>query len=164
MNKVLLVGRIARVNAPVQGATNIRCNFTIAVDNARKAEKSSATFLPCVAWNETANFIGKYVPVGTLVSIVGRIEQRSYLSSKTNQQVSAINIVVENIDILQRKRSDNEELNISKSTTVSMSQLFPENGEPTNMESSDQNTSAPQFDTDDEHDWLDEIEANDKGE
>lgn len=161
MNKVLLVGNIARVNAPVQGPTNIRCNFTIAVNNPRRGDKSSTSFIPCVAWNETANFIGNHITVGTMVSIVGRIDQRSYLSSKTNQQVSVINVVVESINIL-RKKNDEVNTNAIKSSTVSMNELFPEQGVATNMENSDQKTTVPSFDDNEEHDWLDEIENNEK--
>ena len=63
MNKVVLVGRLARDPElrTTQSGTNV-VSFTVACDRrfARQGEERQADFINCVAWNKTAEFISRY--------------------------------------------------------------------------------------------------------
>lgn len=56
------------------------CSVTVAVDNPGK--DSGASFIPCVAWEKTAEFIEKYFSKGSLLALEGRLQTRSYETSK----------------------------------------------------------------------------------
>ena len=77
LNKAILNGRLTK--APELKQTNSGksvCGFTIAVDRSRDREKTD--FVPIVAWGKTAEFVNQWFGKGDLITIVGRIEVRSY--------------------------------------------------------------------------------------
>ena len=77
LNKAILNGRLTK--APELKQTNSGknvCSFTIAVDRSRDREKTD--FVPIVAWNKTAEFVNQWFGKGDFITIVGRIEVRSY--------------------------------------------------------------------------------------
>lgn len=81
LNKVILMGRITRdleVRQTPQGTSVL--TFTIAVDRsyARQGEERQADFITCVAWRQTADFIGRYFGKGRMIAIVGNLRSRTY--------------------------------------------------------------------------------------
>ena len=81
MNKVELVGRLTK-DPEVKLTSNQTqfCNFTIAVDRRFKDANGQrqADFINCVAWRQTASFIGSYFHKGSKIAIVGSIQTRTY--------------------------------------------------------------------------------------
>ena len=73
MNKVVLVGRLARDPElrTTQSGTNV-VSFTVACDRrfARQGEERQADFINCVAWNKTAEFISRYFTKGMRIAEV----------------------------------------------------------------------------------------------
>ena len=62
MNRVELVGRITKdPEVKMTTSQTAYCNFTVAVDRKFKDQNGErqADFINCVAWRQTANFIGK---------------------------------------------------------------------------------------------------------
>ncbi len=81
MNKVLLVGRLTKDPEVKATASQVKvCNFTIAVDRKFKDNNGNkqADFINCVAWRQTADFIGRYFTKGQRIGIVGCIQTRTY--------------------------------------------------------------------------------------
>lgn len=81
MNKVLLVGRLTKDPEVKATTSQVKvCNFTIAVDRKFKDNNGNkqADFINCVAWRQTAEFIGKYFTRGQRIGIVGCIQTRTY--------------------------------------------------------------------------------------
>ncbi len=80
VNNVVLVGRITKdpeVRTIPSGAPTV--SFTLAIDRiGSKDAQSQADFIPCVAWNQQATFIGNYVKKGYMLSVEGRIQTRNY--------------------------------------------------------------------------------------
>lgn len=104
INRVVLVGRLVRdpeLRRTQSGAAVT--SFTIAVDNrfARDQEKS-ASFLPVVCWNQTAEFVAQYLRKGNLVGVDGRLQQRSY-ENNTGQKVNVIEIIADSVQGLEPK-------------------------------------------------------------
>ncbi len=104
VNNVVLVGRITRDPElrNVNGVSTV--SFTVAVDRNFKNQngESQADFVPCVAWRQSADFIGKYIKKGNMLSIVGRIQTRQY-QDQQGQTRYVTEVLVENVSNLTPK-------------------------------------------------------------
>lgn len=82
MNKVILMGRLARdpeVRYSQSAEPLAVARYTLAVDRRFKRQgEQEADFIKCVAFGKTGEFAEKYFKKGQLVSIVGRIQVRSW--------------------------------------------------------------------------------------
>ncbi len=82
MNKVILIGRLTRdPELRYTAAGNIPvAKFTLAIDRrfSRASEEKQTDFLQIVAWDRTAEFCSKYFHKGQQVSVVGRIQVRTW--------------------------------------------------------------------------------------
>ncbi len=82
MNKVILMGRLTRDPEVRYTQTNntLVASFSLAVNRrfARQGEERQADFINIVAWNKTGEFCSKYFKKGQQVSIVGRIQTRTW--------------------------------------------------------------------------------------
>jgi single-strand DNA-binding protein len=82
MNKVILMGRLTK--APEmrysQGQEPLAVTrYTLAVNRRYKKEgEPDADFINCVAFGKAGEFAGKYFKKGQMVSIVGRLQVRSW--------------------------------------------------------------------------------------
>lgn len=66
-------------------------SFTLAVDKPGK--DSGASFIPCVAWDKTADFINNYFLKGSPIVVEGRLESRQY-ETKDGQKRTVMEVVV----------------------------------------------------------------------
>ena len=110
INRVVLVGRLVRdpeLRKTVSGIST--ANFTIAVDNpfnkGPNGEKT-ASFIPCVAWNQQAENLMKYIRKGSLVGVEGRLNQRTY-DSRDGRKVQVIEVSCDNVQYLESKGNSN---------------------------------------------------------
>ena len=106
INNVVLVGRLTR--DPELKTTNSGtsvCSFTIAVDNRQKNPdgSKSASFIPCTVFQQAADNMTKFLKKGSLVGIVGRLNQRSYVRSKDNVKVTVIEVLCDSVQFLEPK-------------------------------------------------------------
>ena len=109
MNNLNLIGRLVRdVELKVlKNSDNHVVSFTIAVDNYISKEEKTTSFIPCVAFSKNAEIIAKYVKKGDLVALAGRLNQRSY-QDKAGKNVNIIEVIVNNVDLIQPKKSTNK--------------------------------------------------------
>lgn len=98
MNKVILMGRLARTpevrysqgNPPVAVA-----RFSLAVNRRFKRDgEPDADFINCVAFGKSGEFVERYFRKGQMVSVVGRLQVRSY-DGKDGTKKWATEVVVE---------------------------------------------------------------------
>lgn len=66
-------------------------SFTIACDKPGK--DNGASFIPCVAWEKTGEFIDNYFMKGSPIAVEGRLESRQY-ETKDGQKRTALEVVV----------------------------------------------------------------------
>lgn len=108
MNKVVLVGRLARdpemrytsSSEPVAVA-----NYSIAVDRRFKTEgQPDADFIPCVVFGKQAEFASKYFKKGMMVSVSGRIQVRSW-DDQTGQKRWSTEVVLDDQEFAESKAS-----------------------------------------------------------
>ena len=109
MNKVILLGRLTRDPDIMHGgASNDKAvaRFTLAVDRRFKKEgdEQAADFIGCVAFGKTAEFMEKYAKKGTKFAIEGRIQTGNY-TNKDGQKVYTTDVVVENLEFAENKKS-----------------------------------------------------------
>ena len=108
LNRVILIGRTTKdVDLRRTTSGTAVSTFTLAVENrfVQKDGQNTADFISCVAWNNTAEFLDKYVKKGSLVSIEGRIQTRNY-DNKDGNRVYVTEVVAENVRMLGSRNSD----------------------------------------------------------
>lgn len=118
MNSVNLIGRLTK-NVEVKMTTGAQpvavTNFSLAVDKqlkkadaeARKAAgQQTADFISCVAWRQSAQYLGQYAQQGTLVAVSGSLQTRSY-QNQTGQTVYVTEVVCDNVKILANGKQNN---------------------------------------------------------
>lgn len=99
LNSVTLMGRL--VADPelktTQNGTSV-ASFRLAVERnyAPQGQERQADFIPCVAWRQTAEFIGKYFTKGRMIAVEGSLQSRNY-EDKNGQKRTAIEVIVERV-------------------------------------------------------------------
>lgn len=107
INNVVLVGRITRDPEVRYTPNNIATvSFSLAVDRNQAAVNGErqADFINCVAWRQSAEFMGKYIKKGYLMGITGRIQTRSY-QGQDGQTRYVTEVVCDNVRSLQGRDS-----------------------------------------------------------
>ena len=109
MNKVILIGRLTRDPEIKTTNTNLPyVQFTIAVDRnyQNKNGERQADFINCIAWRATADLIGRYIHKGNLIGVEGQIQTNSYDDPNTGMRRTSTNVLVENIQFLEKKQDN----------------------------------------------------------
>ena len=99
MNKVILMGRLAREPEVrySQGTEPLAiARYTLAVNRRFKRQgEPEADFINCVAFGKTGEFAEKYFKKGQMVSVVGRLQVRSWDDNEGKKRWSTDVIVEE---------------------------------------------------------------------
>ena len=98
MNKVILMGRLTRdpEMRQTQSGVNV-CSFSIAVNRRfAKEGQQNADFINCTAWRQQAEFICKYFAKGSMISVVGNLQSRSWENQEGKKQY-ATDVVVDEV-------------------------------------------------------------------
>ena len=101
MSDVCLIGRVTKdvQERRTQNGTPV-VSFTLAVD--RRKKEDGADFIPCIAWDKSAETIARYVHKGDLFGVTGYIQTRSY--EKDGRRNYATEVVTTGFQFLERKR------------------------------------------------------------
>lgn len=108
MNKVILMGRLTK--APETRYTNSNepmciCRYTLAVNRRFKRQgEADADFINCTAFGKSGEFADKYFKKGQMVSVVGRLQVRSYDDKDGNKRYTT-DVVVEEQYFAESKAS-----------------------------------------------------------
>ncbi len=112
MNQVSLVGRITRdLEVTTSQAGREVCRFTVAVNRQFKNSNGEydADFISCVAFGQTANFMGRYLEKGRLISVTGRIQTGSY--ERDGQRIYTTDVIADSVQGLDSRRTENNNNN-----------------------------------------------------
>jgi single-strand DNA-binding protein len=104
INRVVLAGNITRdpqLNKTQTGLSVIK--FTVAINRKSKGQDLT-DFINCVAWNQTAEFVGQYVKKGYLVGVDGRLTTSNY-DDKDGKKVYVTEVSCDNVQILNSRNS-----------------------------------------------------------
>lgn len=96
MNKVILMGRL--VNEPDVKYSNNKeplavARYTLAV-NRRFSKEQETDFINCIAFGKLGEFAEKYFKKGQLISIVGRLQVRSW-NDQNGQKRWSTDVIIE---------------------------------------------------------------------
>ena len=102
MNVVTITGRLVKdpeAHTTQGGIT--RSTFDVAVRRAYKNADGQydADFLPVVAWRAQADFANKYMRKGSLVSVSGNVQRRSYPAQDGSKRY-VTEIIAERVEII----------------------------------------------------------------
>lgn len=111
MNKVMFIGRttkdieLRKLNQNNKYVTT----FRLAVDRGFEGKNGEklVDFIPIVAWDKNAELLSKYTKRGSRVSIIGRLQIRSY-ETKDGEKRYMSEVVVQEIHILDWKKNINK--------------------------------------------------------
>ncbi len=108
LNRVVLVGRLTRdpeMKYTPQGIAVAQ--MSIAVDRFTKDETGDyiTDFFNIVAWRRTAEYASNYLGKGRLIAVDGRLQARSWTDQATGQKRTAVEIVADSIQSLERRDS-----------------------------------------------------------
>lgn len=110
MNKVILMGRLTR--SPEvrysQGAEPVAvARYTLAVNRRfKRKDEPEADFIPCVAFGKSGEFAEKYFKKGQMVSIVGRLQVRSWEDNEGKKRWTT-EVIVEEQYFAESKKNSN---------------------------------------------------------
>jgi single-strand DNA-binding protein len=114
INRVVLVGRLTKdVEIRKTQSQLSVASFTVAVDRrvSRSQDQNSnqptADFINCVAWRQTADFLGTYAKKGALVGVDGRLQTRTYDDAQGNRHY-VTEVVCDNANLLESKSSSQQ--------------------------------------------------------
>lgn len=110
INSINLIGRITRdleVKRNEKGTAI--CSFTLAVNSRRKDENGEylTNFIPCVAFNKTAETLEKYCKKGSLIGVNGSLEVKRY-QKKDGGNGTSMSVAVREIEFCNTKKADEE--------------------------------------------------------
>ena len=108
MNTVNLIGRLT--HTPELRHTNSGkavCSFSIAIERRYKDSEGKAIvdYIPCVAWNQQAEFLCKWFDKGVRVGLTGELQTRSY--EKDGQPRKITEVLVSSVEFADGKREAN---------------------------------------------------------
>ena len=99
MNKVILMGRLVKepeVRYSQGGEPIAVARYTLAVNRRfKRKDELEADFIPCVAFGNAGEFAEKYFKKGQMVSVVGRLQVRSWDDNEGKKRWSTDVIVEE---------------------------------------------------------------------
>lgn len=121
MNKTILQGRLTRDPEMryTQGGIAV-ASFTLAVNRryTKQGEERQADFFNITTWNKTAEFATNYLKKGQQVSIIGRLQNRSWEDNQ-GQKKYATDIIAEEVYPIWNKTNENEKLDDFNTQTTS---------------------------------------------
>ena len=115
MNKVILIGRVAKdVELRTTTSGKSVATFSLAVNRDYKnAEgKYDADFITCVAFEQRAETISRYVSKGDKFCVSGRIQTRNYDKSD-GSKAYVTEVIVDGFDFIESKKDKADAPNIN---------------------------------------------------
>ena len=109
VNTVVLIGRLTKDPEVRYTQTNntMVSSFTLAVNRSfvRQGEERQADFIPIVVWGKSAEFTSKYFKKGMQVSVVGRIQTRSW-DDQNGQKRYVTEVVATEVGFAEGRREE----------------------------------------------------------
>lgn len=105
MNSIVLKGRLTsdiEVKRTQSGVAVAK--FSVAVDRDYSKEKE-ADFIPCTAWRQTADFLGKFFRKGQEILLSGRLLTNKFTDKDGNNRIG-YDVMVDKVEFCGSKASN----------------------------------------------------------
>ena len=127
MNKVILLGRLTKDVEVRYTQTNntMVASFTLAVNRRFKQDgQPEADFINIVAWSKLAEFCNKYFKKGQQVSIVGRLQTRTW-EDEQGQKRYVTEVVAEEAYFADSKKEENTQALVQEQFEITSKDDLP---------------------------------------
>lgn len=123
LNRTALVGRMTRdPELRRTGNGTAVTSFTLAVNrNFTSNGGQEADFIPCTVWNKVAENVEHYCSKGSLVSVDGRLQSRTYDNAQ-GQKVFVVEVVCDSVQFLDTKQKQ-ENANLPQNEEITYIEL-----------------------------------------
>lgn len=124
INRVVVVGNLTRdpmFSKISTGASKVM--FTIAV-NKKYKDQELTDYVPCVAWNQSADYLSQYAKKGNMIAIEGRISSRNY-DDKDGKKVYVTEVVCDTVQLIRTGTSTAPTNNATQPNGYQPSQQAP---------------------------------------
>lgn len=104
INAVVLMGRLVR-DPEIRTTTSGKsvCSFSLAVErDFQRSEEKMADYFDCVAWGNTAEFVGKYFHKGRMIALQGRLQARTYKDREGNKR-KVVEVIADKVSFTGEK-------------------------------------------------------------
>ena len=111
LNNISLIGRLTadpELRTTPTGSSVISFCLAVQRDYVKQGEERQADFIDCVAWNQTAEIINRFMHKGSSLAVTGRLQTRTYEDREGNKRkVSEVN--VQNVSFIDKKSEPMDE-------------------------------------------------------
>lgn len=111
LNNISLIGRLTadpELRTTPTGSSVISFCLAVQRDYVKQGEERQADFIDCVAWNQTAEIISRFMHKGSSLAVTGRLQTRTYEDREGNKRkVSEVN--VQNVSFIDKKSEPMDE-------------------------------------------------------
>ena len=107
MNCVQVIGRITadpEVKVSQSGKSILSFSLAVQRDYKNRSGEYDTDFFRCVAYQSSADYLGKYAKKGDMLAVSGSLRQNTY-ENREGKKVSSVEISVSSVQILNRKKS-----------------------------------------------------------
>ena len=104
INSLVLMGRLVR-DPEIRTTTSGKsvCSFSLAVErDFQRSEEKTADYFDCVAWGNTAEFVGKYFHKGRMIALQGRLQARTYKDKEGNNR-KVVEVIADKVSFTGEK-------------------------------------------------------------
>lgn len=108
LNKAIIMGRITHdleLRSTPSGTSVLQFSLAVERNFVKQGEERQTDFINCVAWKQTAEFIGRFFGKGRLIAIEGRLQSRNYEDKQGNKR-TAIEVIVDQASFTGEPKKD----------------------------------------------------------
>ena len=109
INSVVLMGRLTyqpEIKVTPSGVSVLRLQIAVDRNYQKQGEERKTDFIDCVAWRNTAEFIGKKFKKGNMIAIEGNIQTESY-TDKNGDKRKSVDVIVNQASFCGSKAESN---------------------------------------------------------
>ena len=124
MNRVCVIGRIGKdIELRRTQSGKAVTNFSLAVD--RDGKDAGTDWFDVVAWDKTAEFLGRYCAKGRKIGVDGRLQARDWTDQDGNKRYK-VEIIAQSVSFADSKRQEGGDSPASYSAAESSAGGFTE--------------------------------------
>ena len=104
MNKIILTGNLTKepeLRRTQSGKAVVKAGIAV---NQGYGDKQTTDFFNLIAWEKTAELIGKYLNKGSKILVEGRLKNNNYEDNKGVKHYG-VDVIVESIEFMDSKSS-----------------------------------------------------------
>lgn len=103
LNSVVMIGRLTADTELKTTQTGVSvCSFCLAVENGYGDNKTTS-FIDCVTWRKTAEFVSKYFAKGQRLLVQGQLQTRTWKDNEGKNR-KTVEVVVGKVDFVDSKK------------------------------------------------------------